>query len=43
MVYDLPLVEYGMYTKFGTDRSNGVDLYKGQTQTYIRFYIYRFK
>ena len=42
MVYALPLVEYGMYTKFSTDWSNGADLNKGQTnrQTYIRFYIY---
>ena len=41
MVYDLPLVEYGMYTKFGTDRSNGADLYKGQPdrQTFVFIYI----
>ena len=40
MVYDLPLVEYGMYTKFGTDWSNGADLYEGQNiQIYIRIYI----
>ena len=30
MVYELSLVEYGMCTKFGTDRSDGADLYKGQ-------------
>ena len=41
MVYELPLVEYAMCTKFGTDQSDGADFYKGQTdrQTFVFIYI----
>ena len=33
-----PLVEYCTCTKFGTDWSNGADLYKGQTYRYTFVY-----
>ena len=31
IAYDLPLAEYGICTKFGSDRSKGVDFYKEHT------------
>ena len=42
IAYDLPLAEYGMCSKFGSNRSKIVDFYKEHThnsQTYFPLYI----